>query len=319
MKKSAWLIGLLSLAQLGWAQSQKEVITKTGRFTNTAAVRVVSVENMQGNVRVIASKTDQVELTAEKIITAETPSMLEKGMREVNLKMVESGDTVYVFLEAPFIQRKKRESPNVTNTPNLPPHSEDTNLAVPVQMEMNASNNPAVIVSINRNNEEYDYNFDLTLQVPEKVNVIASTVTKGDVEVRKISGEVKARNVTGPITLTEVAGPVQAHTVSGPIHVSFAQNPTGNSTFKTLNGAIQVNYQPNLNAVLAFKSILGGPGQFHTDLTNLKPVPGPLTKTRNQNAGTVYPIGTTQNYQAGKGGITLLFETMNGTIALQKK
>lgn len=36
---------------------------------------------------------------------AKTPAMAAKGMREMELKMVEAGDTVYVYLVAPFIQR----------------------------------------------------------------------------------------------------------------------------------------------------------------------------------------------------------------------
>ncbi len=311
---------LLGLAHLGWAQSQKEVITKTGHFSKSAAVKVVSVENIQGNVRIMASQTDQVALTAEKTITAATPSLREKGMREVNLKMIESGDTVYVYLEAPFIERKKRSNLSSNHqTAGLNHHSEDTNLAVPVQVEMNASTNPAVSININRNNEEYDYHFDLTLLVPEKVNVIASTITKGEVEVRNTTGDIKARNVSGAVTLTGVAGQVQAQTVSGAINVIFARNPTGNSTFKTLSGEVRVKYSPDLNAILAFKSIFSGQGQFHTDLPNLKPLPAAVTKNRNPNAGTVYQVGTTQNYQVGKGGVTLLFETLSGTMYLEKK
>ncbi len=174
MKKIACLLLLLSLAHLGWAQSQKEVITKTGRFTNTAGPKVVSVENIQGHVRLTAHQGNTVELTAEKTITAASQPLIQKGMREVNLKMVESGDTIYVYLEAPFIERKKRSNPNNNQqVASLNHNSEDTNLAVPVQVEMNASNNPAVSININRNNEEYDYNFDLTLKVPEKEKLIA--------------------------------------------------------------------------------------------------------------------------------------------------
>lgn len=320
MIKSVWLLLLLGLANLGWAQNQKEIITKTGHFTNTSAVKVVSVENIQGYVRVVAGKGEQVELTAEKTITAATQPLREKGRREVNLKMVESGDTVYVYLEAPFIERKKRSNPDNNNpVASLNHNSEDKNLAVPVQVEINASNNPAVSLNINRNNEEYNYNFDLTLQVPAKVNVIVSTVTNGHVEVRNITGDIKARNVSGPVTLAGVAGQVQAQTVSGSIDVVFARNPTGNSAFKTLSGEVRVKYQPNLNAVLAFKSIFSGQGQFHTDLPHLKPIPAQVTKNRNPKAETVYQVGTTQNYQVGKGGVTLLFETLSGTMYLQKK
>ncbi len=55
MKKSVWLLLLLGLANLGWAQSQKEVITKTAKpLINPVA----SLNHHSEDTRGVTSKND---------------------------------------------------------------------------------------------------------------------------------------------------------------------------------------------------------------------------------------------------------------------
>lgn len=284
MKRNFLVWVLWSLATVALAQTQTETIKKTATFKNTAGTRVLLVENIHGFVHVEAYHGDKVELVAEKMIIAKNQDEITKGMREVEVKVVEVSDSIYVYLDAPFIFRKQPRSRNLM---------------------------------INLEEPKYEYQVDITVKIPSKTNLSVATVNKGDVTVTDVSSDLKVRNVNGPVKLTGVAGKIDAHTVNGRIDVDFAGNPTANSEFKTVNGNINVHYAPNLNAAISFKSLNG---QFYTDLSEVELMPVRITKnTAGQGAGTVYKIDKMQNYKVGKGGPALRFETLNGNIYLKRK
>jgi len=277
------LLSLLALVN-GYAQSQTEKISKTGSFQNPQASHVLSVVNIQGFVKIEGYNGDKVLLEAEKTIAAKNQTDLAKGVQEMQLQLIESGDSLYVYLEAPFIFRKKSRGRSM---------------------------------SINMEDVDYDYKFDVTLKVPFTTILDVSTVNNGDVTINNTSGPIKVRNVNGGIYLNNIAGAANASTVNGPVEVIYAQNPSVDSKFKTINGKVKVHYAPKLNATVSFKSMNG---QFYTDLTDLEMLPVKVTRnTTNNGSGTVYKVDKNQNYKVGQGGISLTFETLNGNIYLQKK
>jgi len=279
---------LLALILLAWAtvvaaQSQTETIRKTGSFKNANGSRVLSVENIQGFVRIESYNGDQIELVAEKIISAKNQDDTAKGLREVEVKLTETADSIYVLVEAPFIFRKKGNSRNIR---------------------------------INLDDLEYEYKVDMTLRVPANINLNVATVNNGDVTLSNVTGDIKARNVNGPIKLTGTTGKADVSTVNGRIDVLFARNPTADCRFKTINGNVNVQYAPQLNASVSFKSMNG---QFYTDLSEVEMMPVRVIKnSETAGGGTVYKIDKRQSYKVGNGGPALTFETLNGNIYLKK-
>ncbi|WP_026464053.1 DUF4097 family beta strand repeat-containing protein [Adhaeribacter aquaticus] len=278
MKKKI-LAGLFMLLALtSYAQSQTETIKKTLSFASGKGPQVLMVENINGSVKVEAYNGDKVQLEAQKRISDKDLKEVEKGLREVQLVTKESGDSIYIYLEAPFIYRSR------------------THRSV-------------------QNNVAYHFNMDITLKVPAKTNLNIATVNEGEVEVHKVTGNIKARHVNGPIKLNNTTGSVDASTVNGPLEVIFAQNPTADSKFKTINGEVKVTYVPKLDANVTFKTMHG---EFYTDLSDVELMPVRLIKNQNGSGGTVYRVDKNQQYKAGKGGPTLSFETLNGNIYLKK-
>lgn len=272
------------MATVAQAQDQRETIKKTGSFNSAGGTRVLSVENIQGFVHVEAYNGDKVELVAQKRISARNQQEVEKGQREVEVKLIEAGDSIYVYVEAPFIFRKQPRSRNIM---------------------------------INLEDIKYDYQVDMTLRVPTKTNLAVSTVNNGDVMITGVNGDLKVRNVNGPLKLVDVVGKTDASTVNGRIDVFFAGNPNADAHFKTINGNVNVNYAPKLNASVSFKSMNG---QFYTDLSEVEMMPVRVIKNHEgQGSGTVYKIDKMQGYKVGNGGPTLSFETLNGNIYLKKK
>lgn len=284
MKKNLLLLLLALTTLAAQAQSQQENIKKTAAFRGSPSTRVLVIENIHGNVVVEAYNGDQVVLEAQKTITAPDQANVAKGMREVQVKMVEAGDSILVYLEAPFLQRKKGVNGHFNG---------------------------------NRDDHDYRYKVDMTLKVPAKLKLIASTVNEGQVRVSQVQGDIKARNVNGPITLTGVTGVADAKTVNGQIDVTYTTDTPPASAFKTINGTVNVYYPGRLHGNLSFKSMHG---EFFTDLTNLELQPVKVTRNTNQQGNhTTYKIDKTQSYKAGKGGADIRFETLNGNIYLKKK
>jgi hypothetical protein len=284
MKKNLLLLVLLLSTLALQAQSQKENIKKTASFHGSPDKRVLSVENIQGDVVVQAYNGDQVVLEAEKTITAGNQADVVKGMRELQLKMVEAGDSVYVYLEAPFIYRKKGRSRNF---------------------------------NIDREEDDYRYHVNMTLKVPAKLKLLVSTVNDGEVRVSQVQGDIKARNVNGPITLTGISGATDAHTVNGQIEVAYTTDTPPAASFKTINGNVNVYYPARFHGNLSFKTMHG---EFFTDLQNLELQPAKVIRnTSQQGSHTTYKIDKNQSYKAGKGGAEISFETLNGNIYLKKK
>ena len=284
MKKNLLLLLLAGITLAGQAQSQQETIKKTGSFQGPAANRVLSVENIQGDVVVEAYNGDQVVLEAAKTITAKDRADLGQGMRDLQVKMVEAGDSIYVYLEAPFINRKKGRSRSF---------------------------------NVDREDHDYQYRVNMTLKVPAKIKLLVSTINNGELRVSQVQGPIKARNVNGPIALSGVSGPADVHTVNGEINVSYNTDSPPASSFKTINGTINLSYAGKLNGNLSFKTMHG---EFITDLDNLVLQPVKIVRnTSQQGAQTIYKIEKGQSYKAGKGGAALRFETLNGNIYLKKK
>lgn len=277
------LLLFLGISASVLAQTQQETIHKTGSFNSTGRARVLSVQNIHGFVHVEAYPGDKVDLVAEKIISAKNISDVEKGMREVEVKLIQAKDSIYVFVDAPFIFRKQSRSRNMV---------------------------------INLEEIAYTYQVDLTLRVPANLNLVISTVSNGEVMVNNVIGDIKANHVNGPVTLKGVAGKAEASTVNGRIDVYFKQNPTADSRFKTINGNVNVYYAPKFNATVAFKTMNG---QFYTDLTEVEITPVRVIKnSENKGDGTTYKIDKSNGYKVGTGGPALSFETLNGNIYLKK-
>jgi hypothetical protein len=96
--------------------------------------------------------------------------------------------------------------------------------------------------------------------------------------------------------------------------VAFTRNPTAESSFDTLNGPIDIYFQPSLDADISFKTLHGG---VYSDF-DVTTVPAVL---QGEGSGTrfVYRTGGNMKVRAGKGGPALSFHTLNGAIRLHSK
>jgi DUF4097 and DUF4098 domain-containing protein YvlB len=285
MKRILTLLSVLCFVVLlggsAWAQSHQEKISRTASFQRLSNGSILYVQNINGSVRVEGYNGSQVLIEANKSVKAKRQADLDLGIREIQLGVEEAGDTVFVYLDAPFVHRKNR-------------HHFQTNM----------------------NEVPYNFSLEIVVRVPQQASVRASTVNGGEVTVANTVGRVRANNVNGNVTLSNVAGQGEAHTVNGNIEASFTQVPTQDTEFKTINGNIRVKYPEKLSADLSFKTMHG---DLYTDFPVAQMLPAQVTQNNaGKNGGTVYKINKSQAVRIGQGGPKLDFQLINGNIYVEK-
>jgi DUF4097 and DUF4098 domain-containing protein YvlB len=245
-------------------------------FGTGASQRKLIVENINGPVRVSGDSGNDVRVTVREHFRADTPEALARGRNEVKVEMTQERNTVRVCLDGPF--RENRRGP--------------------------------------RNGESYSFRHEFELQVPRDIDLVLRTVNSGNpgIQVNNVRGHFEVRNVNGGVEMTGIAGQGSAETVNGTLQVTFVQNPKQPSTFKTLNGTIDVAFQPDLSADLNLH-IMHGEAWTDFDFTPLAVV----AETQRGTSGFRYRISDrNRRLRVGSGGVEHSLKTMNGSIKIRR-
>jgi len=152
----------------------------------------------------------------------------------------------------------------------------------------------------NRNIGNNDVRVDFTVEVPAGVKLIAESVN-GNVQADRLESDIDANTVNGQIGLS-TTGSAEANTVNGSITASIGNAGwSGELTFETVNGGIELTLPASLNADVHASTVNGG---ISTDF--------PLTVQ-----GRFGPKRL--NGRIGNGGRTLSLTTVNGEIELRQR
>lgn len=276
----------VAVADILSAQHHSETIRETVKFETPEDVNnLLKVYNIRGDVIIEGHDEEVVEIVAEKSIEARRQKYVDQGQEEVQLKVEEDGDLILVYLDAPYINVKKRGSD--------------------------------ISYNIDNPDRRYDLNVDITIKVPKRVNVHASTITDGKVVVNQVQGgEINASNVNGEVVLNGVSGKTNATTVNGDISAVYSENPPANSKFQTVNGTIDVMFPENLSADIRFKSLQG---DLYTDFENITYLkPQVENNKRNRRGGVSYRIDKFSPLRIGSGGPEFSFEVLNGDVYVRQ-
>lgn len=202
-----------------FAAQEQETIQKSFSMSGVPH-RSLEVDNVWGSIEVVGTNSDQVQLTVNKAIRAESKDKLEQARKEVTLDITEQPGSLKLYVNGPFRC-----------------HCDDG--------------------CGHREFEGYLVKMDFRLQVPRDIDIQVKTVNEGHVLVRDINGSFLVRNVNGDVEMNNIAGSGTARTVNGPVKVSFRQNPHENSDFKTINGAVELRFAQGLAADFRFKTFNG--------------------------------------------------------------
>ena len=261
----------------------KEHLSREFTLAGSVSGSILYVYNISGFIRVEGYSGNKVILEMDKTITADDDKNLETGKKEFRLAFDQKSDTVMAYIAEPFDSRPHRNWQ----------YNDD------------------------RREIEYNYNVDFTVKVPFGMNLHISTVNDGIISVNNVSGKLHISNVNEEISIKNAKGTTYAHTVNGDVTVNYLTNPPEESSYYTINGNINITYQPGLSADLQFKSMHG---DFFTNFPHAELLPASVSKVQEKKGeGTVYKLSTKTAVRFGKGGMIFKFETLNGNVYIKKQ
>ena len=186
----------------------------------------IRVRNLNGALRVRASTSDKVEITATKSWRRGDP----KDVRIETKKSSDGSILVCAFW------------------------TEDATCS-----ETSYSSNSHNDGWRNHNN---DVAVDFDIRVPKGVKVGVFGVN-GGVSVEGASDEVRANTVNGDVDAVSIGGPVQASTVNGSVHASMGRfDGDQDLTYSTVNGTVVAEFTGDVDADIDLSTVNG---RFQTD------------------------------------------------------
>ncbi len=260
---------------------EQETVHKT-----FAGAKSIEVDNVFGSIHVSGYDGAEVQLDARKTLTADDAERLDAAKREVKLDMTQTGDSVRVYVDGPFRC-----------------HCDD-------RTSFRSRNN---MHEHGRRGYKVVYDFDL--KVPRGTAVYLATINEGHINVEKTAGDFDVENVNGSVQMDEMAGSGRVYALNGKVAVTFARNPERSSYFGSLNGAVDVWFQPNLNADARVKTFNGG---IYTDFA-VSYLPAVATSGERKNGRFVYRGNEFQGIRIGNGGPEYKFENFNGDIRIRNR
>ncbi len=281
------------------AQSFQEKITKELQFEKKTQATLM-VLNIDGFIRIEGYSGDKVIVEANKQIYAKTNERLERGKADIQLGVVDLADTIILYVQGVCDEFGKARSKRNYNN-----HRRYGGWGY------NWNNNCQGC----DNDKTYQWDMDFTIKVPQGVNVLASTINNGDVELKNIAGYSGAENINGSIKLENISGPATyASTINGDVDVEYSKNPNGECRYYSLNGDVNVLFVKGLAANVGFESFNG---DLYTNVNNLESLPSEMLKS-DKGKGVSYKLGGSR-FKIGAGGPFLDFETFNGNAYIKEK
>lgn len=251
-----------------------ETISRTLRFA-AGSERRLEVSTFDGNIRVVGYDDDAVDVVVRKTVRAETAADADAAEAAVGLEIAEAAGAIRLL-------------GHVEAQPGCDWET----------------------ITRRRTRPRYRVAFDFEVRVPRNARLRLCTVNGGAVHMADTAGDFEIDNVNGGITLTGVRGAGRAATVNGAVFAGFAENPKAPSSFKSVNGDLDVVFQPQLSADLLMKTFNGA---LFTDF-DVTPLPVRAAAAEQRNGMSVYHGSRFTGFRVGRGGPEITLDAFNGSI-----
>lgn len=208
-------------------QTQRDAFTLSERVPNGQWIRV---RNLNGEMRVRASTSDKVEITATK-------SWRRGDPKDVRIETRKSSDGS-ILVCAMWTETTECTEHGYSS------HSDDRRGR-----------------NYDRDNRN-DVAVEFEIRVPKGVKVGVWSVN-GGVSVDGVSSEVRAGTVNGSVDAVSAGGPVQASTVNGSVHATMGRlDGDEDLEFSTVNGSVVAEFSGDIDANIDLSTVNG---RFQTD------------------------------------------------------
>lgn len=262
----------------------KEVIKKELSYEDLSSDKMLEVQNLSGSIVVEGYDGSTVLVTVEKTITASNTTNLELGKKEIGIKVINQGDKIIIYPDVPNMHYKDGRFTNI----NCDRWEESP----------------------------YEHTLSFKVKMPKNNKLKAGAINNGELLVKNTRGSfIEANNINGGIELVNITGQTKVHCINGAVSISYANNPTLESTYYSLNGDINITYQKDLSADIAFKSMNG---ELFTDFDIAKQYAKTTKNDSGKKENAKYKYESKPVVQIGQGGLSFDFETLNGDVIIKK-
>ncbi|MBI3667107.1 MAG: hypothetical protein HY236_12950 [Acidobacteria bacterium] len=271
----------LLAAVSGETVEEKETIRRTFRLAQPSAAKRVEVDNLNGSIRVAGTSGGDVELIAHQTISAESKEKVQQARQEVKLEIEQRDNTVSLLVDGPFRCKCGDGSINFRGWHHY----------------------------------GYKVRYDFELKVPQDAGLYLRTVNDGEIKVENVFGDYDIENINGGIEMLEAAGSGRAYALNGKLMVLFRKNPQSASYFGSLNGPVDLLFQPDLSADLRVKTFNG---KIYSDfpVTYLPPA---APQQERRNGKFVFKADRFAGARVGKGGPEIKLDGFNGDIRIRQR
>lgn len=274
-------VTLLAAAVPARAAERNDTIHRA--ITLDPGVREVVIDNVFGTVRVHAGAAGQVTIDIRRHASARRDEDLEAAFREVTFEVSSGDGRLELMQDGPFRCDERHPGRHSRWGCDWDP--------------------------------DYQVRWQWDVTVPADVDLAASTVNSGAVEVDGVRGRVRAANVNGPLRLSGLAGEVQASTVNGGLVAEFDRAPASASKFVTVNGKVELGLPRDTSAEIATETLHG---DLYTDF-EVQTVPVKTVVERDGASGHLYRFERDTVVRIGSGGVRLDCKTVNGDIVVRAR
>jgi len=263
--------------------THKDTQTKEISFANVNQAGTFSLYNINGDITVESYGGKTVKMVITRTIKADNQAKLQKALNELSLQFDSSGQQIWVYLKAPFIQVCR-----------------DGNHLSYRKVD---------------HEDDYDFSYAFKVMVPRNTSLRTSTIN-GSINISGTKDTLDVQSINGSLNLNGVSGITDASTINGTIEAHYLQAPNQNCRFSTINGDIKAFYPENLSAIAELQTMHGN---LYTDMDNwhVQPVKEVIHDRKHGNRAS-YRISRNNSVKFGDGGPVYRFKTLNGDIIIKK-
>lgn len=281
MKKTALLIGILSLAVASMADNQLRVV-QGHNFRATEPVIValaqkprgdelieefhqtyplsangrVSIANINGDVRISAWDRNEVKVDAVK------RAYSQERLSEVSVEVTNTADSV--LIKTKYAERNQTFE--------------------------------------NRNRENSSASIEYTLTIPRGARLDGAELVNGSLDVQGIQGDVHASLVNGEVKAAGLGGEVKLSTVNGSVEANVARlEDTKGVNVSSVNGSITLIVPSGANAQIKASTLHGA-----------------ITNDFGLTVNDGQYVGHDLSGQIGTGGPRIRLNNVNGSISIKR-
>jgi hypothetical protein len=273
------LLILITAAGIAFAADVEEHETIHKTFFGAKSIEI---DNVNGAIQVVPSNGPDIQADIEKTLRADDADRAEAAKREVKLDVSEAGEDVKFYVDGPFRC-----------------HCNDGGFRSRNNMHESRRRG-------------YRVDYDFQVKVPRGAKLYLSTINHGSIKVSGTSGDFDVENINGGIEMLEISGSGRVYALNGKVNVTFAKNPERASSFGSLNGAVDIAFQPDLSADARLKTFNGA---MYTDFP-VTYLPTSAAVPQRRDGRFVYRSNEFTGVRIGHGGPEYKFETFNGNLRI---